>query len=191
MEQAQTNMQRVEHGVDFTTLKTADNDYSKAVFIDCNFEGMDLSFANLKDSSFINCNFKGADLSFASVQSATFRHSDLTGVNVYAACMYSANLESSTFDPSDVKSVDLRAARLPANYYVLDRALPNGDPITALLTPTALRVNEEIAVHSVWEELVDEHPDESYRKEVKALLTFARTLRAHSVAEPVALEEAA
>lgn len=195
MEQAKTNMQRVEHGVDFTTIKTASSDYAKAVFIDCNFEGMDLSFADLRDSSFINCNLKGADLSFTQAMSATFRGSDLTAINLFGANFYMANVESSEFKPHDIKSVDLRAARLPNGYYVLDRVLEDGGALTALLTPNALQVNEESAALSVWEDLVDEHPNPSYRKEVKALIVIGRALQADKrkadIAPTVELEEAA
>lgn len=195
-QQTQTTnpMKRVEQGVDFTTVKPPIESYANAIFIDCNFQGMDLSFKDFSDSTLINCNLSHADMSFCHSRCTVYRHSDLTQTNLFGASMYRAVFTYSEFLPSNVQSIDLRAAKLPGNTYVLDRVLPDGSALTALLTPDTLQINAELATHAAWEETLSEHPSMDFQVEVHSILVMCRALRAEHRGVPfntVKLEEAA
>lgn len=178
-EQATPIMKRVEHGTDFTTLTSASSqtgNFADAVFIDCHFASMNLMFADLSLSTFINCNFAEADLSFANAHKAKFTGSALDGVNLSHTNLSQSDLSASPFSATDIGLVDLRSARLPAGWYALDRQLPDGTVLSALLTPTTLQVNSQSAPVHVWESTIHEHTDTAYQSEVTSMLALCHTL---------------
>lgn len=193
---AASNMKRVEHGTDFTTLTSASSktgDFANAVFIDCHFASMNLMFADLSLSTFINCNLTDADLSFANAHRAKFTGCLLDGVNLFNTNLSQSDLSASPFSPTNMELVDLRSALLPAGWYALDRQLPDGTVLSALLTPTTLHVNSASAPVDVWETTIHEHTDTAYQSEVTSMLALCNTLSRLTAptVSPVELEAAA
>lgn len=175
------NMRRVEHGTDFTdvtTTKAQSDDYASAVFIDCNFEGMRLVCANLRDSTFINCNMRDTDLTLVNAPNTTFRDTDLEGADLSQAILCGASLERTKFTPANIKGADLRGATLPEGIIVADFTLSRAEPLTALLSANTLQINNETADLNVWDAMIDEHPNADYRNRVRSLLVMCHALRA-------------
>lgn len=72
---------------DFTELKLQHSVISKATFMRCQFNDVDMRYSNLSDSQFRNCDMQGADLTGSFLTGV-----DFTGSNLWNVCINDADL---------------------------------------------------------------------------------------------------